>query len=57
MHFQHHKIFGPPREKTCHNKVADQPSQTDQHPCYSLFGTYHISKLATGEISILSAAL
>ena len=39
--------YGPRREKTClrrfaNNKGADQPAQSDQRLCYSLFGKHHI---------------
>ena len=48
-------LYGPRREKTClrgfaNNTRADQPAQSDQRLCYSLFGKYHICKLATSEI-------
>ena len=39
--------MGLDTKKTCllgfaNNKGADQPAQTDQHHCYSLFEKYHI---------------
>ena len=49
-------ICGQQHEKTClrefaNNTGTDQPAQTDQRLCYSLFEST-ICKLATGEISI-----